>query len=90
MIDCFILCWLISPTNSLTEALGQKLRPPAMSAVLTNANGIELLFYFLFFRNENFREQCRNCKKDPFDYQPPPTNKEPPENAVVRINGFYT
>ena len=40
---------------------------------------------FLLFTSKYLKKQRRDCKVKPFDRNPPPTDEQPPDNAVVLI-----
>ena len=65
--------------------LGAFLYVPFIPAILANTNAFFFLFQFFSFGRKNFNNQRGQCKKEPFEWQPPPANKQPPENPVMLV-----
>ena len=54
-----------------------------MTAALAHAHAYVFCLQLLPLGGENLDNQCRDEETEPFDGNPPPTNKEPPEDAAV-------
>lgn len=56
-----------------------------MSAILADTHAFVCGFQFLPLGGKNLDNQCRNEQADPLDRKPPPTNADPPNDAVVLV-----
>ena len=54
-----------------------------VAAALANTHGAVLDLCFVFFWRKDFDDQRRDGEKEPFDWPPPPADKQPPENTVM-------
>jgi len=54
-----------------------------MTAVLTDTHAFVNSLQLLPLRGKNLDNKCRDGQEDPLDGDPPPTNKNPPEEAAV-------
>jgi len=56
-----------------------------MTAVLANAHAFVCGFQLLSFGGKNLDNQCRNGQEKPLDGDPPPTNENPPKEAMMFV-----
>ena len=54
-----------------------------MTAALAHAHAYVFCLQLLPLGGENLDNQCRDCQENPLERKPPPTDKEPPEDAAV-------
>ena len=64
---------------------GHFLYLPAITAALTGTHAISCLLQFLTLRTEDFDDQRGNGKENPFDWEPPPTDEDPPSGPMMLV-----
>ena len=67
----------------VTDHRKQLLYLPAFSAVLADRHLPVDRLHFISLRGEDLHNQCRYCKEDPLNGNPPPANQKPPENPMM-------
>ena len=69
--------------NPLPSFFMQLFNFPRMAAVIANTHLFVGGYHLSSFRNKNLDDQCRKGENQPLDGEPPPSNKQPPNNASM-------